>query len=102
MSLADALSGIDTLNLIALGAVVSSTPSRSNGWKIWQHTQGWRGKAASASGYCHGRASVGFWFVAPAISFIIFLAISMFHFGKGDVNDVNKQFMASEFSSWWT
>ena len=39
---------------------------------------------------------VGFWFVAPAISFIIFLAISMFHFGKGDMNTQGKQFSTSE------
>ena len=39
---------------------------------------------------------VGFWFIAPAISFIIFLAISMYHFGKGDVGSTNNQFTATE------
>ena len=62
---------------------------------------GWMESKKKAASFLLGYVAmaalvVGFWFVAPAISFIIFLAISMFHFGKGDVNDSNKQFMAIE------
>ena len=101
MSLADALSGIDTLNLIALGAVVFiGLPHGAMDGALAAHF-GWMESKKKAASFLLGYVAmaalvVGFWFVAPAISFIIFLAISMFHFGKGDVNDSNKQFMAIE------
>lgn len=101
MSLADALSGIDTLNLIALGAVVFiGLPHGAMDGALAAHF-GWMESKKKAASFLLGYVAmaalvVGFWFVAPAISFIIFLAISMFHFGKGDVNDSNKQFTAIE------
>jgi len=101
MSLADALSGIDTLNLIALGAVVFiGLPHGAMDGALAAHF-GWMESKKKAVSFLLGYVAmaalvVGFWFVAPAISFIIFLAISMFHFGKGDVNSPNKQFTAIE------
>ena len=101
MSLADALSGIDTLNLIALGAVVFiGLPHGAMDGALAAHF-GWMESKKKAASFLLGYVAmaalvVGFWFVAPAISFVIFLAISMFHFGKGDVNDSNKQFTAIE------
>ena len=101
MSLADALSGIDTLNLIALGAVVFiGLPHGAMDGALAAHF-GWMESKKKAASFLLGYVAmaalvVGFWFVAPAISFIIFLAISMFHFGKGDVNTQGKQFSTAE------
>ena len=101
MSLADALSGIDTLNLIALGAVVFiGLPHGAMDGALAAHF-GWMESKKKAVSFLLGYVAmaalvVGFWFVAPAISFIIFLAISMFHFGKGDVNTQAKQFSTVE------
>ena len=96
MSLADTLAGIDTLNLIALGAVVFiGLPHGAMDGALAAHF-GWMESKKKAVSFLLGYVAmaalvVGFWFVAPAISFIIFLAISMFHFGKGDVNTQGKQ-----------
>ena len=62
---------------------------------------GWMESKKKAASFLLGYVAmavlvVGFWFVAPEISFIIFLAISMFHFGKGDVSGTNKQFTSIE------
>ena len=101
MSLADALSSIDTLNLIALGAVVFiGLPHGAMDGALAAHF-GWMESKKKAVSFLLGYVAmaalvVGFWFVAPAISFIIFLAISMFHFGKGDVNTQGKQFSTAE------
>ena len=91
MSLVDALAGIDTLNLIALGAVVFiGLPHGAMDGALAAHF-GWMESKKKAATFLIGYVAmaalvVGFWFVAPAISFIIFLGISMYHFGKGDVN----------------
>ncbi len=101
MSLVDALAGIDTLNLIALGAVVFiGLPHGAMDGALAAHF-GWMESKRKAVTFllvyvAIAALVVGFWFVAPAISFIIFLAISMFHFGKGDVSGMNKQFTAIE------
>ena len=101
MSLADALSSIDTLNLIALGAVVFiGLPHGAMDGALAAHF-GWMESKKKAVSFLLGYIAmaalvVGFWFVAPAISFIIFLAISMFHFGKGDVNNQGKQLSTAE------
>ena len=100
MSLADALSGIDTLNLIARRCGFHRSPHGAMDGALAAHF-GWMESKKKAASFLFGYVAmaalvVGFWFVAPAISFIIFLAISMFHFGKGDVNDSNKQFTAIE------
>ena len=91
MSMVDALAGIDTLNLIALGAVVFiGLPHGAMDGALAAHF-GWMESKKKAASFLLGYVAmaalvVGFWFIAPAISFIIFLAISMFHFGKGDVS----------------
>jgi len=101
MSLVDALAGIDTLNLIALGAVVFiGLPHGAMDGALAAHF-GWMESKKKAASFLFGYVAmaamvVGFWFIAPAISFIIFLAISMYHFGKGDVSGANKQFTAIE------
>jgi len=101
MSLLDALAGIDTLNLIALGAVVFiGLPHGALDGALAAHF-GWMESKKKAALFLLGYVAmaalvVGFWFIAPAISFIIFLAISMFHFGKGDVSSADKQFTSIE------
>ena len=101
MNLVDALAGIDTLNLIALGAVVFiGLPHGAMDGALAAHL-GWMENKKKAVTFLLGYVAmaalvVGFWFIAPAISFIIFLGISMFHFGKGDVDTNDKQFTAAE------
>ena len=101
MNLVDALAGIDTLNLIALGAVVFiGLPHGAMDGALAAHL-GWMENKKKAVTFLLGYVAmaalvVGFWFIAPAISFIIFLGISMFHFGKGDVDTSDKQFTAAE------
>ena len=101
MSLVDALAGIDTLNLIALlGIVFIGLPHGAVDGALAAHL-GWMDSKKKAASFLTGYVAmaalvVGLWFIAPVLSFIIFLAISMFHFGKGDVNSPNKQFTAIE------
>ena len=101
MSLVDALAGIDTLNLIALGAVVFiGLPHGAMDGALAAHF-GWMESKQKAALFLLGYVAmavlvVGFWFIAPAISFIIFLAISMYHFGKGDVSGTDNRFTAIE------
>ena len=101
MNLVDAFAGIDTLNLIALGAVVFiGLPHGAMDGALAAHL-GWMENKKKAVTFLLGYVAmaafvVGFWFIAPAISFIIFLGISMFHFGKGDVDTSDKQFTAAE------
>ena len=91
MSLTSALSSMDTLNLIALMCVVFiGLPHGAMDGALAAHF-GWMESKKKAATFLIGYVAmaalvVGFWFVAPAISFIIFLGISMYHFGKGDVN----------------
>ena len=91
MSLTSALSSMDTLNLIALICVVFiGLPHGAMDGALAAHF-GWMESKKKAATFLIGYVAmaalvVGFWFVAPAISFIIFLGISMYHFGKGDVN----------------
>jgi len=91
MSLTTALSSMDTLNLIALMCVVFiGLPHGAMDGALAAHF-GWMESKKKAATFLIGYVAmaalvVGFWFVAPAISFIIFLGISMYHFGKGDVN----------------
>jgi len=91
MSLTTALFSMDTLNLIALICVVFiGLPHGAMDGALAAHF-GWMESKKKAATFLIGYVAmaalvVGFWFVAPAISFIIFLGISMYHFGKGDVN----------------
>jgi len=91
MIIVDSLSSIDTLNLIALMCVVFiGLPHGAMDGALAAHF-GWMESKKKAATFLIGYVAmaalvVGFWFVAPAISFIIFLGISMYHFGKGDVN----------------
>ena len=101
MSLVDALAGIDTLNLIALlGIVFIGLPHGAVDGALAAHL-GWMDSKKKAASFLTGYVAmaalvVGLWFIAPVLSFIIFLAISMFHFGKGDVNSTDKQFTGIE------
>ena len=91
MSLVEALSGIDTLNLIALMCIVFiGLPHGAMDGALAAHF-GWMESKKKAATFLISYVAmaaivVGVWFIAPALSFIIFLAISMYHFGKGDVD----------------
>ena len=101
MSLLDALTGIDTLNLIALGAVVFiGLPHGALDGALAAHL-GWMDSKKKAAFFLTGYIAmaalvVGLWFIAPVLIFIVFLAISMFHFGKGDISSADKQFTSIE------
>ena len=97
----DSLSSIDTLNLIALLSVVFiGLPHGAMDGALAAHF-GWMESKKKAAAFLISYVAmaalvVGIWFIAPAISFIIFLAISIYHFGKGDVTASEKENMTTE------
>ena len=89
MTLLESLFAIDTLNLLALfGVVFIGLPHGAMDGALAVHF-GWMGRPAKAAVFLLayvGLAAlvVAAWAVAPVLSFIAFLAISTYHFGRGD------------------
>ena len=95
MSLSASLAGIDTINLISLMAVVFiGLPHGAMDGALAAHF-GWMEKPAKVVGFLLtyvllAAIVVGIWLVAPVISFIVFLGISMLHFGRGDISQSSR------------
>ena len=89
MSALEAFMSLDTLNLIALLSVVFiGLPHGAMDGALAVHF-GWMGRPAKTAVFLLayvGLAAlvVAAWAVAPVLSFIAFLAISTYHFGRGD------------------
>ena len=89
MTLLESFIALDTLNLLALlGVVFIGLPHGAMDGAVAVHF-GWMGRPAKAAAFLLayvGLAAlvVAAWVVAPALSFIAFLAISTYHFGRGD------------------
>ena len=94
MSLSASLAGIDTINLISLMAVVFIDSHGAMDGALAAHF-GWMEKPAKVAGFLLtyvilAAIVVGIWLVAPVISFIVFLGISMLHFGRGDISQSSR------------
>ena len=89
MTLLESFIALDTLNLLALlGVVFIGLPHGAMDGAVAVHF-GWMGRPAKVAAFLLayvGLAAlvVAAWVVAPALSFIVFLAISTYHFGRGD------------------
>ena len=89
MTLLESFIALDTLNLLALlGVVFIGLPHGAMDGALAVHF-GWMGRPTRAVAFL--LAYVGMaglvvlsWAIAPVLSFIVFLAISTFHFGRGD------------------
>lgn len=101
MSLLAELMHVDLLNLIALLAVVFiGLPHGAMDGALAIHL-GWMKHPTQAILFLLayvGLAAmvVGLWFLSPNLAFLIFLAISMFHFGRGDIVPRTKDHQLSE------
>lgn len=90
MSLLAELMSVDILNLIGLLAVVFiGLPHGAMDGALAIHL-GWMNRPIKAATFLLayvGLAAivVGMWLIVPTVGFLIFLAISMFHFGRGDI-----------------
>ncbi|MEC8142695.1 MAG: Brp/Blh family beta-carotene 15,15'-dioxygenase [Candidatus Thermoplasmatota archaeon] len=90
MSLLAELMSVDVLNLIGLLAVVFiGLPHGAMDGALAIHL-GWMNRPIKAATFLMayvGLAAlvVGMWLVVPTVGFLVFLAISMFHFGRGDI-----------------
>lgn len=89
MTFLESFLALETLNLIALlGVVFIGLPHGAMDGALAVHF-GWMGRPAKAAVFLLayvGLAAlvVAAWAVAPVLSFIAFLAISTYHFGRGD------------------
>ena len=101
MSLLAELMSVDLLNLIALLAVVFiGLPHGAMDGALAIHL-GWMNKPLKAAMFLLGYVGlaavvVGLWVFAPAIGFLTFLAISLFHFGRGDIVPRSKEHQIAE------
>ena len=90
MSLLAELMSVDVLNLIGLLAVVFiGLPHGAMDGALAIHL-GWMNRPIKAATFLLayvGLAAlvVGMWLIIPTVGFLVFLAISMFHFGRGDI-----------------
>ena len=90
MSLLAELMSVDVLNLIGLLAVVFiGLPHGAMDGALAIHL-GWMNRPLKATTFLLayvGLAAlvVGMWLVVPTVGFLVFLAISLFHFGRGDI-----------------
>ena len=89
MTLLESLFATDTLNLLALlGVVFIGLPHGAMDGALAVHF-GWMGRPVKAAVFLLGYVGlaalvVAAWAIAPVLSFIVFLAISTYHFGRGD------------------
>ncbi len=91
MTVLETFMSLESRNLIALGAVVFiGLPHGAMDGALAVHF-GWMGRPGKAAAFLLtyvGLAAlvVAAWAVAPVLSFIAFLAISIYHFGRGDAS----------------
>lgn len=91
MTVLETFMSLESWNLIALGAVVFiGLPHGAMDGALAVHF-GWMGRPGKAAAFLLtyvGLAAlvVAAWAVAPVLSFISFLAISIYHFGRGDAS----------------
>lgn len=101
MSLLAELVSVDVLNLIGLLAVVFiGLPHGAMDGALAIHL-GWMNRPIKAATFLLayvGLAAlvVGMWLVVPKVGFLGFLAISLFHFGRGDIVPRTKDHQLSE------
>ena len=101
MSLLAELMSVDLLNLIGLLAVVFiGLPHGAMDGALAIHL-GWMNRPTKAATFLLayvGLAAlvVGMWMVVPTVGFLMFLAISMFHFGRGDIVPRTKEHELAE------
>ena len=101
MSLLAELMSVDVLNLIGLLAVVFiGLPHGAMDGALAIHL-GWMNRPLKAATFLLayvGLAAlvVGMWLVVPTVGFLMFLAISLFHFGRGDIVPRAKEHQLAE------
>ena len=101
MSLLAELMSVDVLNLIGLLAVVFiGLPHGAMDGALAIHL-GWMNRPLKAATFLLayvGLAAlvVGMWLVVPTVGFLMFLAISLFHFGRGDIVPRTKEHQVAE------
>ena len=101
MSLLAELMSVDVLNLIGLLAVVFiGLPHGAMDGALAIHL-GWMNRPLKAATFLMayvGLAAlvVGMWVIVPTVGFLVFLAISMFHFGRGDIVPRAKEHQLAE------
>ena len=101
MSLLAELMSVDVLNLIGLLAVVFiGLPHGAMDGALAIHL-GWMNRPIKAATFLLayvGLAAlvVGMWLVVPTVGFLMFLAISLFHFGRGDIVPRAKEHQLAE------
>ncbi len=101
MSLLAELMSADILNLIGLLAVVFiGLPHGAMDGALAIHL-GWMNRPLKAATFLLayvGLAAlvVGMWLVVPTVGFLVFLAISLFHFGRGDIVPRAKEHQLTE------
>lgn len=101
MSLLAELATTDFVNLVALLAIVFvGMPHGAMDGALAIHL-GWTKRRSNALGFLLlyvGLATivVGLWILAPIVGFLIFLTISLFHFGRGDIVPRAKQHNVAE------
>ena len=89
MTLLASVIALDTLNLLALlGVVFIGLPHGAMDGALAVHF-GWMGRPTRAAAFLLGYVGLAglvvlSWAIVPVLSFIVFLAISTFHFGRGD------------------
>ena len=90
MSLLAELMSVDVLNLIGLLAVVFiGLPHGAMDGALAIHL-GWMNRPIKAATFLLAYVGlavlvVGMWLIVPTVGFLMFLAISLFHFGRGDI-----------------
>ena len=101
MSLLAELMSVDVLNLIGLLAVVFiGLPHGAMDGALAIHL-GWMNRPLKAATFLLayvGLAAfvVSMWLVVPTVGFLVFLAISLFHFGRGDIVPRTKEHQLTE------
>ena len=93
MTLLESFIALDTLNLLALlGVVFIGLPHGAMDGALAMHF-GWTSRSAITALFLLSYvglagAVVLLWVFAPAVTFVAFLAISIYHFGRGDASSV--------------
>ena len=101
MSLLAELMSIDFLNLIGLLAVVFiGLPHGAMDGALAIHL-GWMNRPAKAVSFLVAYVGLAalivvLWLLIPVVAFLIFLAISLFHFGRGDIVPRSKEHQVAE------
>ena len=101
MSLLAEFMSVDVLNLIGLLAVVFiGLPHGAMDGALAIHL-GWMNRPIKAATFLLAYVGLAIlvvvmWLIVPTVGFLVFLAISMFHFGRGDIIPRAKQYQLAE------